>query len=297
MNQSLPNVAVLLTSYNGEDFIEEQCVSILSQIGVNVTIFFSDDCSSDSTLAKIKDFCSLNNNCYILSESLRFGSACENFLNLILKAPIKDFDYISLSDQDDIWLPLKLKNAIHQIIQTKSSGYSSDIISWNPDTSELKRIVKHGAQTRFDYMFQGPGPGCTFVMKAASVIDLSKFLSSMTDSNRKKIWFHDWFIYSYFRANNKKWFIDSYSGMLYRQHASNVIGSNIGLKGILDRIKVLKKWRNQTIILSKLIGYSDTLPIYKFNKLGFYIIKTPFKSRRKLIHSIMLFLASIFRIF
>ena len=42
---------------------------------------------------------------------------------------------------------------------------SSNVISWNPDTHELKNIVKSNNQTKYDFMFQGPGPGCTFVLK------------------------------------------------------------------------------------------------------------------------------------
>ena len=115
-------------------------------------------------------------------------------------------------------------------------------------------------------MFQGPGPGCTFVLKINEALNLRDFLKSMPANDRKEIWFHDWFIYAYFRNNNKKWFIDSYIGMLYRQHSFNVIGSNIGIKGITDRIQILKKWRNQTIILSEIIGYANKLPLIKIKK-------------------------------
>jgi len=297
MDKSIPRIAVLFASFNGENFIEEQYASIIGQINVEVTIFFSDDCSSDSTLKKIEKFCLANRNCRLISFDNKFGSACENFLNLIINSPIDDFDYISFADQDDIWLPNKLYRAITIMNSNDASGYSSDILSWNPQKHEYKRIIKYGAQTKFDYMFQGPGPGCTFVLKINEALNLRDFLKSMPANDRKEIWFHDWFIYAYFRNNNKKWFIDSYIGMLYRQHSFNVIGSNIGIKGITDRIQILKKWRNQTIILSEIIGYANKLPLIKIKKLDMYIIKSPLKSRRKILHSLMLFIASIFRLF
>ena len=117
MNEPLPKVAVLLTTYNGEKFIEEQCASIFSQLNVDVTIYFSDDCSTDSTMHLLKRICNENINCYILSENNKFGSACENFLSLILKAPINNFDYISFADQDDIWLPNKLACAVDKLVK------------------------------------------------------------------------------------------------------------------------------------------------------------------------------------
>ena len=297
MNTLLPKVAVLITSFQGEDFIEEQCATILNQVGVDVTLFFSDDCSTDFTLEKINNVCSQNSNCNILNTSKKFGTACENFLYLILNTPLHEFNFISFADQDDVWFPNKLKRAIEVLNAERSSGYSSDILSWDPEKHQYKRIIKHGNQTRYDYMFQGPGPGCTFVLNSHNAVELANFIKRMPESDRKQIWFHDWFIYAYFRANNKKWSIDSCIGMLYRQHSSNVIGSNIGIKGIIDRVNMLKKWRNQTIILAKIIGYYSNLPIKQFKKSGFYLITTPFRSRRKLSHSILLFLSSIFRIF
>ena len=129
--------------------------------------------------------------------------ACENFLNLIINSPIDDFDYISFADQDDIWLPNKLYRAITIMNSNDALGYSSGILSWNPQKHEYRRIIKYGTQTKFDYMFQGPGPGCTFVLKINEALNLRDFLKSMPANNRKEIWFHDWFIYAYFRNNNK----------------------------------------------------------------------------------------------
>ena len=45
----LPRVAVLLAAYNGMAYIREQVESILAQDGVDVTIFFSVDRSTDGT--------------------------------------------------------------------------------------------------------------------------------------------------------------------------------------------------------------------------------------------------------
>ena len=43
-------IAVLLASYNGVKYIKEQVDSILNQKEVDVTIFISDDLSTDGTL-------------------------------------------------------------------------------------------------------------------------------------------------------------------------------------------------------------------------------------------------------
>lgn len=297
MKNSMPNVAVLLTTYNGENFVDEQLSSIFGQMNINLNLFISDDCSTDGTLKKVLNLCNDKNNYQIINHSTKYGSACENFLNMFMNVDFEKYDYIALSDQDDIWLPNKLINAIKKINENNSSGYSSNVISWNPDTHELKNIVKSNNQTKYDFMFQGPGPGCTFVLKKKDALEFKSFIKNLDIKYRKKINHHDWFIYAFYRANNKKWFIDSYSGMIYRQHSSNVVGSNIGISGITERLKVLRDWRRQSILFSKILDYEKNLPIIKIKKFGIYIIKTPFKSRRTIKESLMLFIASIFRIF
>lgn len=44
------NIAVLLATYNGIQYIEEQLNSILNQSNVNVVVFISDDLSTDGTV-------------------------------------------------------------------------------------------------------------------------------------------------------------------------------------------------------------------------------------------------------
>ena len=51
------SVAVLMATFNGSLFLREQIDSILSQEGISVDIYFSDDCSTDNTLELLKNYC------------------------------------------------------------------------------------------------------------------------------------------------------------------------------------------------------------------------------------------------
>lgn len=51
----LKNIAILFASYNGKKWIKEQIDSILNQKDVNISIFISDDLSTDGTVAYIKN--------------------------------------------------------------------------------------------------------------------------------------------------------------------------------------------------------------------------------------------------
>lgn len=46
----MKKVAVLLSSYNGEQYIEEQLTSIVNQSYENIEIYIRDDCSTDQTV-------------------------------------------------------------------------------------------------------------------------------------------------------------------------------------------------------------------------------------------------------
>ncbi|EIH2509911.1 glycosyltransferase, partial [Shigella flexneri] len=49
-------VAVLMATYNGECWIEEQLKSIIEQKDVDISIFISDDLSTDNTLNICEEF-------------------------------------------------------------------------------------------------------------------------------------------------------------------------------------------------------------------------------------------------
>ena len=51
-----PVVAIIMATYNGARFIQEQIDSILNQQGVDVHFYISDDGSSDSTLDIINQY-------------------------------------------------------------------------------------------------------------------------------------------------------------------------------------------------------------------------------------------------
>ena len=59
-------VAVLLSSYNGEKYIEEQMNSVLNQKNVNITLFVRDDGSKDTTCNLLRNFQKTKNNVKIM---------------------------------------------------------------------------------------------------------------------------------------------------------------------------------------------------------------------------------------
>lgn len=102
-----PKVIVLLSSYNGAKYIEEQIKSILEQKYVNVELIIRDDGSNDGTVELLMQYAKLRNITVLTESNVGFVNS---FLKLMEFAP--DSDYYALADQDDIWYPDKLHRAV-----------------------------------------------------------------------------------------------------------------------------------------------------------------------------------------
>ena len=256
-------IAVLLASYNGVKYIKEQVDSILNQKEVDVTIFISDDLSTDKTIEYLQDIYKDFKNIVYLPSGSKFGGAGKNFFRLIKDVDFSSFDFISFVDQDDIWYEDKLIRAIKTIEDKQLDAYSSNVLAFWEDSKEMI-INKSSSQARYDYLFEAAGPGCTYVLKKDLAIFLQKFIcDNWEDVNKVEL--HDWFIYAFARENNYKWHIDEKPSMRYRQHTSNQVGANDGLKAKLKRLKkVFSSWYREEII--KIIKVLRLENKYKFSK-------------------------------
>ncbi|MCG3713213.1 glycosyltransferase [Aliarcobacter butzleri] len=286
-------IAVLLASYNGVKYIKEQIDSILNQKNVDIIIFLSDDLSIDGTINYLQDIYKDEKRLVYLEANQKFGGAAKNFFRLIKDIDFSNFDYISLADQDDIWYEDKLIRAIEMIEEKHLDAYSSNVLAFWEDGKEMI-INKSSSQTRYDYLFEAAGPGCTYVLKKDLAISLQNFIcENWEDVN--KIELHDWFIYAFARENNYKWHIDENLSMRYRQHTSNQVGANDGLKAKVKRLKkVFSSWyRSETKKIIKVLKIEDKYKISKYilNKTylnNLLLLKDSFKFRRKFSEKIFL---------
>ncbi len=293
MNNS-PSIAVLLAAYNGMEWIEEQLASISSQKNTSIEIFISVDLSKDKTYEWCQNLARNNSYIKVLPYGERFGGAAKNFYRLIRDVDFSYFDYIALSDQDDIWDSDKLRHAISVIEKDNLDGYSGNVIAfWSDGQERLDK--KNFPQKRFDYFFEAAGPGCTYVFKQQAIQKFKKFLiKNWTKVNLVEL--HDWMIYAYFRSQGMKWKIDSKSLMRYRQHDNNQVGLNYGLKAYLIRSKKIKaKWyRNEVQKIIYLLNGRSSQDI-SLKKL--FLIKNFWHLRRRPRDAIFLLFIIIFQIF
>lgn len=214
-------VKILLATYNGVKYIDEQINSILSQKNVNVDISLSDDNSKDRTVEIVRQ----NYPQISISENIPgTGSAAKNFLKMISNLNFnEDFDYVSFADQDDIWLPEKMKSAVDLLEINNADLYCSNMTKWDTATGNFSLLKKDYPQKKFDFLFEGGSAGCTYVFTKKMAKDLQVFLNTLDYSDWKGF-SHDWLVYFFARSRKYKVMIDGNSYIHYRLHQENVHG-------------------------------------------------------------------------
>jgi rhamnosyltransferase len=241
-----------MATYNGERWLPEQLDSIRNQQQVDVRVVVSDDQSTDGTLNVLDEHSALLPLTILPVQKDRFGSASRNFLRLIRDADIGEAAYVALADQDDIWHPDKLARAVARLRSDGADAYSSDVEAFWPD-GRTTVVKKSYPLKRLDHVFGSPGPGCTFVFTCAIFLNMRDWVT-INFTALSKLWVHDWILYSYARARGFRWIIDNVPTMRYRQHHSNEIGVNFGLKAIQRRLDIVKqgRYRHDIVIISEL---------------------------------------------
>ncbi|NHQ82502.1 glycosyltransferase [Chromobacterium vaccinii] len=264
-----PNCTILLATYNGSSWLRPQLDSILSQRNVNISIAISDDSSDDKTCTILAEYEKKHSDkINVLSgNTTRMGSACKNFLRLIRDADVGNSEYIGFSDQDDVWHLNKIENSISSLKDNSAQGYSSCVMAFWPDGKE-KFVNKSQKQKKLDFFFASPGPGCTFVLER-QVYDELKAWVIEKQADLKDVWFHDWLIYAFVRSHGHKWVVDPVDSMRYRQHYSNEIGVNLGIKAILRRFRFISDGRyiEEAARMSSLFPTKDGLE-YRLKRMN-----------------------------
>lgn len=105
MSFSAAEIEVLLATWNGERFIEQQLESLFDQTFQNFQLIVRDDASTDSTLDVVERYQSRYPDRIVVHVNSCRKGACRTFSLLMedSRAP-----YVAFCDQDDIWRKDKL---------------------------------------------------------------------------------------------------------------------------------------------------------------------------------------------
>lgn len=219
-------VAVILSTYNGEKYLVEQLESILAQEAVEVSLLVRDDGSRDSTMSIVRDFALRYGNVQWIAGVNR--GVAGSFMTALEQADCP-CDYFAFSDQDDVWEPRKLANAVEVL---RVAGDTQLPLLYCSKLEVVDENLRHIAFTRKLFrdigfknaLFQNIVTGCTVVMNRPAR-DLVIAAGAM-----RNILIHDWWCYLAVSAFGKVIF-DDRSAIKYRQHGHNQVGARMSFLG------------------------------------------------------------------
>lgn len=257
-----PRTLVLLAAYNGRAVLEEQLKTILEQTSVDVHVLISVDRSSDGTEDLVSAIAAEEIRIRHLPHGQVFGGAGPNFYSLMLEADVRGFDYVALSDQDDVWYNDKLATGAAKIRAQSASAYSSNVLTWFPGKTSGRLVNKAQPQRRWDHLFSSAGPGCTYLVTRQSFAAFSDWLR-LNHHQALAVEYHDWLVYAWYRQAELAWIIDPHPTMLYRQHANNQLGANAGWRAAKRRLRLMLNgnYARQVLAVAYAVGAEGELPI------------------------------------
>ncbi len=98
-------ISVALCTYNGEHFLPQQLSSIQQQTRLPDELVLSDDGSTDRTIEIVREFAASVSFPVRITQNTHTLGSTKNFEQAIR---LCSGDLIALSDQDDIWYPMRL---------------------------------------------------------------------------------------------------------------------------------------------------------------------------------------------
>ncbi|MFH0396310.1 glycosyltransferase family 2 protein [Streptococcus sp. A34] len=233
------NVNILMSTYNGQEFLAEQIRSIQAQTFTDWMLLIRDDGSRDRTREIIADFAKQDSRIHLINpDSTENLGVIKSFHALV---QYQRADVYFFSDQDDVWLPDKLQVTLETaqaypedqplMVYTDLKVVNQDLQVMN---ESMIRSQSHHANTELvQELTENTVTGGTSMINHA----LAE-LWTVTDD----ILMHDWYLALLATAFGKLVYVDQPTE-LYRQHAENVLGAR-------TLSKRFKKWIRPHVLFS-----------------------------------------------
>ena len=231
-----PHLAILMCTYNGESFLEEQLDSIENQDYKNWTLYVNDDGSKDATLDILKRYQKKWGNKKLIIRRGPQKGFSQNFLQIICDKKIHA-DLYFLCDQDDVWMSHKLSHTLKKMSKLDLSKPALYCARTTYVSRDAKRILGES-----DLFLKPPSFRNAIVQSIAggNTMAFNNHLKEAIQRYPKAdIVSHDWWLYILNELVGGKTLYDKESTILYRQHSHSLIGANTGFLAKLKRLRML----------------------------------------------------------
>jgi hypothetical protein len=227
----MPAAAILLSTYNGARFLPAFLDSLDCQSFSSVAVYWRDDGSIDAS-EEIVGNAKLRFPVTRIAANARLGPA-GSFLTLLEAAAGRHASY-HFADQDDIWLQDRVRIAHEAVtMRTVPALYHAPAQPVSSVGTPIGRPIPASVASFEHALVENCVIGCTSAINAQTA-------QLMIKGAPRGVLMHDWWAYLITTG-----FGEVIAGadvqVLYRQHGSNVVGANLGLRRITGRFQ--RAWR------------------------------------------------------
>ncbi|PPK49975.1 glycosyltransferase [Marinobacter persicus] len=241
-------VSVVLCTYWPSDFLPAQLQSIARQTLQPTDVLVSDDSGDravEESIQRQLTEAGLKNTRVIAGPRRGFAA---NFLSALMRSDLKG-DFFAFCDQDDIWLEDKLEAAITRLAQIPPDTpglYCSRTLLVDEENNDIGPSAPCRSAPSFsNALVQSLAGGNTMVLNREA-------RNLVVAAGQLEVVSHDWWVYMLVSGVGGQVIFDDTPRLRYRQHQSNVIGSNNSIAGQMVRVKMLfrnrfKDWNQRNI--------------------------------------------------
>lgn len=220
-------ISVCMATYNGEKYIKEQLISILSQLRPQDEVIISDDRSTDHTLSVVESINDSRIKVYFNENEKGYS---KNFENSITKAT---GDIIFLCDQDDVWMANKVETMLRGLEDADLVVSDALITDENLQSTLGSHFLLHQTKTGFINNFlKTRYIGACMAFKSSMLKKILPFPSN------QKLCAHDYWIANVAELYYKVKLINT-PLIKYRRHGSNASnGGDKSKNSLSQKLKV-----------------------------------------------------------
>lgn len=238
----MENVAILLSTYNGAQYLNEQLDSIKNQTYTDWVLYIRDDGSSDGTQQIIHQYCKTDTRIKFINQKNQVNLGVkDSFWNLLKNS---EADIYLFCDQDDFWKPNKVALSVEKVTRLGFETPALVFTNLTVTDENLKVVLDRQLPANIldtlsfeKMMTDNRVTGCTVAINHAL-----KKIALNTDTN--KIVMHDWWLALLAKCFGTMAYI-SEPTILYRQHGTNQVGTHQSLSARLKKSFDLEKLYQQ----------------------------------------------------
>jgi Glycosyl transferase family 2 len=249
----VPCIQILMCTLNGAAYLPAQLQSFVDQAHADWALWVSDDGSQDDSRAVLDRFAAAHPGRDIRVRAGPGQGVAANFLSLLADPALPPDRPVAFADQDDVWLPHKLTRALRgldRIIRHpgQPAVYASRTILTDAGLRPRGLSPYHRRPPGFgNALVQNVLGGNSIVLNPAAVALVRRTVPGALPGAAQGagvpgaaqgagVPFHDWWVYLVLTAAGGAVLNDLRPGLLYRQHAGNVLGTSGGARAALDRL-------------------------------------------------------------